>query len=219
MTAVLPVPRRKGNRLSSDHLVHSPSQSFFLGDRGSYLKTPDLHYYEAEHSSSLSSSSASSAPTSPEVTYTSFPIPASETTPILFDGSGEEDDDDEIVFPSYETDDYFNQARELDPPTSVVSPPQTSSSVTTSYQDNPPFDLSYLPKCVGDDICLEHEPELQVDYLSHDWNEEDIWASWRYVVAKKDRYSDSTRLENASWRTWSKSKNKLRTVSPESLDW
>jgi hypothetical protein len=26
-------------------------------------------------------------------------------------------------------------------------------------------------------------------------------------------------LENASWRTWMKAKNNLKTISPESLNW
>jgi hypothetical protein len=27
------------------------------------------------------------------------------------------------------------------------------------------------------------------------------------------------RLENASWRTWAKQRNKLKTISPETLNW
>jgi len=39
------------------------------------------------------------------------------------------------------------------------------------------------------------------------------------VVSRRDRYSNSVRLENASWRTWAKSKYRLRTVLPETLNW
>lgn len=72
---------------------------------------------------------------------------------------------------------------------------------------------------VGDDSSIEDEPDRHVDYLSHDWREEDIWASWRYVVSRRDQYSNGVRLENASWRSWAKAKNYLRTISPEKLNW
>jgi hypothetical protein len=34
----------------------------------------------------------------------------------------------------------------------------------------------------ADDTSLEDEPSRHVDYLSHEWREDDIWPSWRYVV-------------------------------------
>ncbi|KAJ5602182.1 hypothetical protein N7510_011716 [Penicillium lagena] len=72
----------------------------------------------------------------------------------------------------------------------------------------------------ADDTSIEQEPPSRhVDYLSHDWAEEDIWASWRYVTSRKDKYSNGVRLENASWRTWTKTKDKIGTVSPETLNW
>ncbi|KAJ6150756.1 hypothetical protein N7470_007350 [Penicillium chermesinum] len=58
----------------------------------------------------------------------------------------------------------------------------------------------------ADDSSVEDEPSRHVDYLSHDWREEDIWASWRYVAARRNDYSNGPRLENASWRTWAKAK-------------
>lgn len=70
-----------------------------------------------------------------------------------------------------------------------------------------------------DDISVEEEPSRHVDYLSHQWPEEDIWASWRYVTGRKAIYSNGVRLENASWRTWAKVKHSLGTVAPEKLNW
>jgi len=66
---------------------------------------------------------------------------------------------------------------------------------------------------------IREEPSRHVDYLSHDWKEEDIWASWKYMIGNRKVYTNSARLENASWRTWVKAKNKLKTVSPEKLNW
>ncbi|KAJ6035806.1 hypothetical protein N7540_000085 [Penicillium herquei] len=71
----------------------------------------------------------------------------------------------------------------------------------------------------ADDTSVEDEPSRHVDYLSHDWREEDIWSSWRYVTARRNDYSNGVRLENASWRTWAKAKNNLGTISPETLNW
>jgi Fungal protein of unknown function (DUF1752) len=75
---------------------------------------------------------------------------------------------------------------------------------------------------VADDIWTERgpAPSLQVDYLSHDWAEPDIWCSWRYVRKEKAEYpQNAARLENASWRTWAKSKYNLPTITPEKLNW
>jgi fibrillarin-like rRNA methylase len=72
---------------------------------------------------------------------------------------------------------------------------------------------------VADDTMIREEPSRHVDYLSHDWREEDIWASWRHIVSQRRVYGEKSRLENASWRTWAKSKYRLRTVSPEKLNW
>lgn len=70
-----------------------------------------------------------------------------------------------------------------------------------------------------DDASLQPLPRGQVDYLSHNWNEEDVWRSWRNMTKQKNEIANGVRLENASWRTWWKQRNKLRTVSPETLNW
>jgi hypothetical protein len=68
----------------------------------------------------------------------------------------------------------------------------------------------------ADDTLVRTHPFRHVDYLSYSWKEEDIW---KYIVSQREAYDNSARLENASWRTWTKVKNKLKTVSPESLNW
>ena len=60
---------------------------------------------------------------------------------------------------------------------------------------------------------------MQVDYLSHEWQEEDVWASWRATTKHKASMANGVRLENASWRTWNKQRNNLKTISPETLNW
>lgn len=82
-------------------------------------------------------------------------------------------------------------------------------------------DLQWKTKIpAADDLSIDPEPSRHVDYLSHEWKEEDdICASWRYITARKNAYSNGIRLENAAWRTWAKFKLNLSAVSPESLNW
>lgn len=96
----------------------------------------------------------------------------------------------------------------------VTKSPRESGLTTFAYPES-----STAPLTAGDDTAIQTEPTRHVDYLSHNWKEEDIWSSWRHIVAKRKVYSNSPRLENASWRTWAKSKNHLKTVSPETLNW
>lgn len=70
-----------------------------------------------------------------------------------------------------------------------------------------------------DDAALQPLPRGQVDYLSHEWAEEDVWRSWRNMTKQKNEIANGVRLENASWRTWMKQRNNLKTVSPETLNW
>lgn len=88
------------------------------------------------------------------------------------------------------------------------------SSESTSRPETPE-----LTEHADDDTAIATKPSRQVDYLSHDWREEDIWTSWRYIVTRRGEFANSARLENASWRTWMKAKHNLKTISPESLNW
>ncbi|CDH16163.1 related to Resistance to glucose repression protein 1 [Zygosaccharomyces bailii ISA1307] len=97
---------------------------------------------------------------------------------------------------------------------------ESSRSVSVS----PPSadaDSLLLPQ---DDNDLMREPKRHVDYLSHEWNESDISNSWKYIILKKKKrtsvdHVNAARLENASWRTWAKARNHLKTVSPEVVNW
>ncbi len=79
--------------------------------------------------------------------------------------------------------------------------------------------LLVSPIAISDDSTLSTLPHIQVDYLSHEWSEEDVWRSWGSMRRQKDEIKDGMRLENASWRTWWKHRNKLTTVAPENLNW
>ncbi|ORY06070.1 hypothetical protein K493DRAFT_333272 [Basidiobolus meristosporus CBS 931.73] len=75
------------------------------------------------------------------------------------------------------------------------------------------IDLSY-----SENIFTE-QPSMCVDYLSHNWTEEDLKASWKIITKSKKSLDNGSRLENACWRSWAKKVNNLMTVTPESLNW
>ena len=79
--------------------------------------------------------------------------------------------------------------------------------------------VSVSTNTIPDDSSLVTLPRGQVDYLSHNWEEEDVWRSWRNMTRQKNEITNGIRLENASWRTWWKQRNNLKTVSPETLNW
>jgi hypothetical protein len=115
----------------------------------------------------------------------------------------------------------FQRDENLEPPPSpktgdsyTVSPTEPDGSGAISGPDTPD-----VTEHAEDDTAVSSKPSRQVDYLSHDWKEEDIWSSWRYIISKRGEFANSARLENASWRTWMKARNNLKTISPEELNW
>lgn len=165
--------------------------------------------------SRLPASLPSSAPSSPRLSVPVFSNqPSYTSTPSsslsLDDQCNQREED--IVFPLYDDEDEMQDATPAPTPESIdgVAPASEPSALIDNLNATP---------VAGDDTNLKTEPTRHVDYLSHNWKEEDIWASWRHIVARRKAYNNSSRLENASWRTWAKSKNKLKTVSPEALNW
>lgn len=122
-------------------------------------------------------------------------------------------DDDDIIFPEYNG--YLDTTpspEELEPPPSPrVANSDTSTTELSSQTSDKPSSV--------DDTAVGAQPTRHVDYLSHAWREEDIWSSWKHIVSNREEINNAARLENASWRTWIKAKNKLQTVSPETLNW
>ncbi|KAG4266889.1 hypothetical protein FPRO04_13004 [Fusarium proliferatum] len=123
---------------------------------------------------------------------------------------------------------YVHEEVDTDNNRETSSSFRSGSSYTTSTEDHATSKLSNgilrpgtpdHSECTKDDMAVSSRPSHQVDYLSHDWREEDIWSSWRYIVMRRGDLSDSERLENAVWRTWIKAKYNLTTISPETLNW
>lgn len=100
------------------------------------------------------------------------------------------------------------------------------SPVVPQYPYNvsmPQFGGALLPydraPMADDNDVQTRLPSICVDYLSHDWDESDVWTSWKAMTRHKNELANGVRLENASWRTWAKQRSNLKTISPETLNW
>ncbi|KAF3386597.1 hypothetical protein F1880_001425 [Penicillium rolfsii] len=209
MTAVFATPREQASPPFARDPLRSPTaQRYFLGDHGILSKSPMQDEYSArECPSPVASSTLSSVPPSP-----SFTQPAHDQLPYTPTTLSALSLDDDLLLPSYDTEnEKLSALKESVQETDTIS----DASAEATFQT--PAWSCHTP--AADDTSVEEEPSRHVDYLSHEWREEDIWASWRYVTARKGSYSNGVRLENASWRTWAKAKNNLGTISPETLNW
>jgi hypothetical protein len=165
-----------------------------------------------------SNSPTSSAGSSPRVSHSDSTAPSFPSTPassLSLDTCSEddEDDDDQIVFPSYEDVGYYGLIEDLDSP---ASPRTGNSSDTASTIISRPDSPEIVEHC-EDDSAVHIAPSRHVDYLSHHWREEDIWASWKYVVSRGKTYSNSARLENALWRALEKARSNGRSASQRAI--
>ncbi|KAJ5086286.1 hypothetical protein NUU61_007593 [Penicillium alfredii] len=202
MTAALAAPRDEHSHFSPDLLRSPTAQRYFL-DHDIVTKSSMKDDYPTRECPSPTASTLSSIPPSPSFTP-SAPEQLSYSPATLSSLSLE---DDELLLPSYDTE-----------------PGARTESKEREDVKRASAEVSATPVCAiqapaADDTAIEVEPSRHVDYLAHDWREEDIWASWRYVTTRKNIYSNGVRLENASWRTWAKAKNNLGTISPETLNW
>lgn len=69
---------------------------------------------------------------------------------------------------------------------------------------------------IVDDTMISQEPSRYVDYLSHRWREEDIWASWRFIVSQRSVYGPQSRLEHASSRRRSRTNHEVPSHKQQS---
>jgi hypothetical protein len=82
--------------------------------------------------------------------------------------------------------------------------------------------VSSLHSCetyARDDATRRTAPLQHVDYFSEEWTEDDISSSWKLVVSQRGVCAKNTRLENASWRLWTKTRQRLHTMPPERIQW
>ncbi|PHH70334.1 hypothetical protein CDD82_7202 [Ophiocordyceps australis] len=225
----------KSNFFSPTSLRRSQSQTTFAPASSHHASAcklehpfapPPTLYSESDQSSV--SSSPTIQPESTDISFASTPassnlsISSDYDEPLAIDFSPE----DHFSLPLLSQDKFLLEPEihhidTLDTPLS----PKTGESYTLSSADSDNLDSSStsetpdLVEHAEDDSAVITKPSRQVDYLSHDWREEDIWSSWRYIISRREEFPNSRRLENASWRTWMKARNNLKTISPEELNW
>ena len=229
MTEVLSIASDNNSHFGSPLRRSSSSTSFLLQQPPSYTRSNSSlkSRYSAlgYDTSRLPASLPSSAPSSPLLTAPAFSNqPSFTSTPsssLSLDDQYAAPQQDDVVFPSYQNADFLDEICDAAPapsPESLDSPAPSPSYETPSHTKIPSDILEHAISA-GDDTAIADAPTRHVDYLSHNWKEEDIWASWRHIVTRRGSYSNSPRLENASWRTWTKAKYGLKTVTPEALNW
>ncbi|GMM58351.1 protein phosphatase regulator [Maudiozyma humilis] len=165
--------------------------------------------------------------------------PSHQTSTRYRDSDGESYSSDSESGSSYSTSSDSDSYSDSDSDSYSDSTSASSSTSNSTYSDNRMANeddvnmtsTSVSPPSVGnDDILIPQddndvvvEPERHVDYLSHNWQEDEISNSWKYIILKKKKRDidlvNAARLENASWRTWAKTRNHLKTVSPEVVNW
>lgn len=205
--------------LDLDPLRHTPSPppSTYATRPSSLPDAKAPIFYETFRGTG--SSSGSSPSSSPQYD-TKSSLDSTPPSSISLDPPEEEDDEDDgLCFPSYGD----RTSNPVPAPTPPPASPSTNSTESSSLPEPTTPTNSTIPPSPtikpADDTSMHDEPTRQVDYLSHAWNEEDVSVSWRHIVTNRKTFGEQSRLENASWRTWAKSKYNLKTVEPERLNW
>lgn len=205
----------------ASHFSSSPVHSSSYPDLSSLNAAPPFgqphshssHYPRHHYDKVYPDSSPSTAPSSPQLTYSSRRDSCASTpaSSLSLDRDSDEEDDD-MAFPAFEASIAISKTIDATP---ALIQSGLSSDVPSPSAEDPPVSNG----SIQDDQAIEQEPTRHVDYLSHEWKEEEIWKSWSYVSHRRGSLANGTRLENASWRSWMKAKHRLRTISPETLNW
>jgi hypothetical protein len=221
MTEVLSAPRDGASYFSSSSLRRSSAHRIpSLNTPNPYIQSPPIkpsfHHFEYNYETLDSTSAPSSVPSPPQLAHKTLPRRTSYTSALASSLSlDSKESDAEIDFPSLQKSGSLYQL-EGAPEQAPKADEHDTKPTTMAIRGDEASQSDMKPK---DDQAIEREPARHADYLAHEWKLEDIWSSWRYVVARRKTYSNSVRLENASWRMWAKAKDNLRTVSPESINW
>ncbi|TVY28038.1 Resistance to glucose repression protein [Lachnellula hyalina] len=167
----------------------------------------DLNLIDSDVDASQSSETESNVSTG-----RSSSVAGSHSTRTTFSLGGVDDlpgDEEQIDFPSY--DDTNSGLRVSGSCDDFHSFPAISPTGDSNSPD--------LIERAEDDVAVVAIPSRHVDYLSHDWCEEDIWSSWKHLRSKRSDYSKKERLENAAWRIWGKARQNLVTIKPDTISW
>ena len=229
MTEVLHVPRQPDGQsfYQSSGLRRSPpsSSSLFLDSTPlpSSPKTVVPASVEHQERAPITPTSSPLSPSPQPSIWDLSNAPSPKSTPAssgLSLATKIDLDNHDIDFPNYDDVQYDSTKHGSNSSSLAYSGESGDDPIEMATTDTTVSDSPLPTPTVVDDTAVKLEPSRQVDFLSHNWREEDIWSSWRHIVSqRKTVYGERSRLENASWRTWTKSKYSLRTVAPERLNW
>ena len=76
-----------------------------------------------------------------------------------------------------------------------------------------------MTRTAFDDSSFTHDAMQNVDYLSLEWEQEDIWYTRTYIRHGKDQLKNYPRLENALWRAWKMKELRLPYFPSSLLQW
>ncbi|KAG6135120.1 hypothetical protein E4U35_004340 [Claviceps purpurea] len=204
--------------------------SAFRPASSSHRSNPYLAHSKTYTDSDISSASSSPPAAQAESADASFSSTPASNVSILSDFEealeSDDDSDDQFSLPLLSQEKFFlePECQHIDDVDAAPSPRKEASYDVSPVELDTPYLKSgpgtpEITEHAEDDTAITNRPSQQVDYLSHNWKEEDIWSSWRYIVSKRGEQANSARLENASWRTWMKARGNLKTISPEQLNW
>lgn len=217
---------QSGLRRSHSQAKFSTRQSGTFHTSASASRIHDLYQHPVKIFGDSNNSTAPSSPRTIQVSTADLSCSSTPASNLSLSTDNEEDCDEsllsklddaneDILFPDYNGF-HTPSPEELEPPPSPRTVTSDGNDTSTTTSQTPDI-ADTVP--AADDTAVGIQPTRHVDYLSHDWREEDIWSSWKHIVSNREGFTNAARLENASWRTWIKAKNHLKTVSPETLNW
>ena len=76
-----------------------------------------------------------------------------------------------------------------------------------------------MTRVAFDDSMITQEATQNVDYLSLEWKDEDIWDTRKYIRRRRADLENYRRLENALWRAWAKQGRGLPYFPSRLIQW
>jgi hypothetical protein len=150
--------------------------------------------------------------------FKSSPLMSSPATPEINDLDSLADD--ESTDDSYTSDSFLGSGSETSSRSSSPSleGEEFACESWTPCSTPPPSNLPFI--FAEDDIAIRNssQPVNCVDYLAHEWNTDDLFASLKHVRSHPEIRA-SKRLENALWRTWWRDDKDLKRIWAGRLQW
>lgn len=74
-------------------------------------------------------------------------------------------------------------------------------------------------RAVRDDLSIEEDAKVNVDYLAHSWTYDEMWATRKHVRQINQHSIVRCRFENALWRAWMASTRQTIRMPAAFISW